>query len=119
MLGVHTRTYVRMYVHARAVHDDLVMRLKGIHNYFSWMTVCVKVCLLCIWTFPFVCIQCMCECLHTYHVHASSSSDAIALRFLVSVSITTGKYERLRDAAARVLPFWEETSPSYPYIIAL
>ena len=56
-----------------------------------------------------VCIPCACS----FH------ADAIALRFMVSVSISTGMYERLRDAAARVLPFWEETSPFYPYIIAL
>lgn len=53
------------------------------------------------------------------HVHAALHTDAVALRFLVSVSIATGMYERLRDAAARVLPVWEETSPFYPYIIAL
>ena len=53
------------------------------------------------------------------YVHAPLHTDAVALRFLVSVSIVTGMYERLRDAAARVLPFWEETSPFYPYIIAL
>lgn len=79
----------------------------------------------CVFSAPGPCLLCACTGVHvqmsaySYHVHASSSSDAIALRFLVSVSITTGKYERLRDAAARVLPFWEETSPSFPYIIAL
>ena len=72
-----------------------------------------------------VCIIYLAACVFTvcvsiiYHMLLDIYTDAAALLFLMRVSIVTGMFERLRDAAAGVLPFWEETSPFYPYIIAL
>ena len=75
--------------------------------------------IVCMYYIPHcMCIHCVCVSI-IYHMLLYIYTDAAALLFLMRVSIVTGMFERLRDTAARVLPFWEETSPFYPYIIAL
>jgi len=46
-------------------------------------------------------------------------SDILALRFIAGNTITVGAYDRIRDIAAWVLPFWEESMEYYPNVLAL